>query len=324
MHRVILILMLVAVTSIVGYSWSSKSIETPLSSAQHTEAKPRVSTTTADDNFTPTTTASSENAASQSNQSQAESSGGETNAENLNELKGKALFDELDGFWTLCKQVGNCTEQLAQLKTELPIEWFELLSEYPKLSADWQLRESTIPLESVDSLEARVELFKQSAQEIWGELAHQLFADQFAHLDFTLKANTLEEVKPSEFVLHYQDLISEWESKMGTLNAETPAQKYELAVSLLPNGYSSVELATIKAELQDTYLDAEQTDNIAAREQQMAKQQQTVMTYHDQLDHLKSNLDSQRSASHANWDTQEWNSYYQQQVTEFREQFFRK
>ena len=324
MHRVILILMLVLTTGIIGYSWSSKSTETPLSSAQHTEAKKHVSKTTDDNSPTSKTASFSDNPVSQGKQLRAENLHGKAYAENLTELEGKTLLDELDEFWTLCQQVGNCKEQLAQLKTELPIEWFELLSEYPKLSADWQLRESTIPLESVDSLEARFELFKQSAQEVWGELAHQLFADQFAHLDFTLRAKTLEEVEPTKFVLHYQDLISEWESKTGTLNAETPAQKYELAVSLLPNNYSATELATIKAELQDTYLDAEQTDNIAAREQQVAKQQQRVITYHDQLAHLKSNLDSQRSASHANWDTQEWNSYYQQQVTEFREQFFRK
>ncbi|MCZ8499037.1 hypothetical protein O9929_17440 [Vibrio lentus] len=76
----------------------------------------------------------------------------------------------------------------------------------------------------------------------------------------------------------------------GTLNAETPVQKYELAVSLLPSSYSSVELATIKAKLQDAYLDAEQADNIAVRKQQVAQQQQTVMTYHDQLDQLKSSF----------------------------------
>lgn len=324
MHRVILILMLVAVTSIVGYSWSSKSIETAQSSVQHTEAKKHVSKTTDDNSPTSKTASFSDNPVSQGKQVQTENLHGKVYAEDLIELEGKSLLNELDKFWTLCQQLGNCTEQLAQLKSKLPIEWFELLSDYPKLSADWQVMESTIPLESVDSLEARVELFKQSAQKIWGELAHQLFADQFAHLDFTLKANTLEEVEPTEFVLHYQGLISEWESKTGTLNAETPAQKYELAVSLLPSSYSSAELATIKAELQETYLDAEQADNIAAREQQVAQQQQTVITYHDQLDHLKSSLDSQRSASHANWDTQEWNSYYQQQVTEFREQFFRK
>lgn len=322
MHRVILILMLVAVTSIVGYSWSSKSTETLQSSVQHTEEKQHVSKTTDNDRHTSNTASFSDNPVSQGKQVQAEGLHGKAYAENLTELEGKALLNEIDEFWTLCQQVGNCTEQLAQLKTELPIEWFELLSAYRKLSAEWQVRESTIPLESIDSLEARVELFKQSAQEVWGELAHQLFADQFAQLDFTLSANMLEEIEPTEFVLHYQDLLSEWESKTGTLNAETPAQKYELAVSLLPNSYSPAELATIKAELQQTYLDAAQAENITAREQQVAQQQQTVMTYHDQLDQLKSSLESQRSASHANWDTRQWNDYYQQQITEFREQFF--
>ncbi|OMO22518.1 chromosome partitioning protein ParA [Vibrio sp. 10N.222.47.A9] len=316
--------MLVAVTSIVGYSWSSKSIETPLSSAQHTEAKPRVSATTADDNSTPTATASLENAASQSNQSQAESSGGETNAENLTELKGKALFDELDGFWTLCQERDDCTEQLARLKAELPGIWFELLSDYPQLSVDWQLTQSTIPLESIETLEERVALFKQSAQQVWGELAHQLFADQFTHLDFTLDANTLEENEANQFLANYQDLLSEWQNNTGTLNAETQLQKYELAVSLIPSSYSAVEIASVKADLQDAYLDEAQASNIAAREQQVAQQQQTVMSYHEQLDQLKATLDSQRSSSYATWTQHDWDSYYQQQVTDFREQFFSK
>ncbi|WP_333918621.1 chromosome partitioning protein ParA [Vibrio crassostreae] len=316
--------MLVLTASIIGYSWSSKSIEAPQSSVKHTEAEQYVSKATDDYSPTSNTAGSSGNPVSQGKQDHADNLHGQTHAEHLAELEGKALFNELDEFWKLCQQRDDCAEQLARLKSELPSIWFELLSDYPKLSAGWQVRESTIPLESINSLEARVELFKQSAQEIWGELAHQLFADQFARLDFTLSTNTLEEIEPTEFISHYQDLLAEWANKTGTLNAETPAQQYELAISLLPNSYSSAELATIKAELQDTYLDAAQSDNIAAREQQVARQQQTVMSYHEQLEQLKATLDSQRSASHANWDTQEWNSYYQQQVTEFREQFFRK
>jgi len=316
--------MLVAVTSIVGYSWSSKTNETPLSSAQHTEAKPRVSATTDDDNSTPTATASSENSASHSNQAQAGALDGKILAENLSEFEGKALFDELDGFWTLCQQRDDCTEQLARLKSELPSTWFELLSDYPQLSVDWQLTHSTIPLESIETLEERVALFKQSAQQVWGELAHQLFADQFAHLDFTLDANTLEENEANQFLANYQDLLSEWQNNTGTLNAETQLQKYELAVSLIPSSYSAVEIASVKADLQDAYLDEAQASNIAAREQQVAQQQQTVMSYHEQLDQLKATLGSQRSSSYATWTQQDWDSYYQQQVTDFREQFFSK
>ncbi len=324
MHRVILILVLVLTASIVGYSWSSKSTETPLSSAQHTGPKPRVSATTTEDNFTPTATASSGNAASQNKQAEAESSGGETNAENLSELEGKALFDELDGFWKLCQQRDDCTEQLARLKSELPGIWFELLSDYPLLSVDWQLTQSSIPLESIETLEERVALFKQSAQQVWGELAHQLFADQFAHLDFTLDANTLKENEASQFLANYQDLLSEWQNNTDTLNAETQLQKYELAVSLIPSSYSPAEIVSVKADLQETYLDEMQASNITAREQQVAQQQQTVMSYHEQLEQLKVTLDSQRSSSYATWTQHDWDSYYQQQVTDFREQFFSK
>ncbi|UPR26692.1 chromosome partitioning protein ParA [Vibrio cyclitrophicus] len=316
--------MLVLTASIIGYSWSSKTNETPLSSAQHTEAKPRVPTTTVDDNSTPTAIASSENTASQNKQAEAESSGGETHVENLSELEGKALFDELDGFWALCKQRDDCTEQLARLKSELPSIWFELLSDYPQLSVDWQLTQSTIPLESIETLEERVALFKQSAQQVWGELAHQLFADQFAHLDFTLDANTLKENEASQFLANYQGLLSEWQNNTDTLNAETQLQKYELAVSLIPNSYSPAEIVSVKADLQETYLDETEANNIAAREQQVAQQQQTVMTYHEQLDQLKATLGSQRSSSYATWTQQDWDSYYQQQVSDFREQFFSK
>ncbi|OEE91648.1 hypothetical protein [Vibrio crassostreae] len=316
--------MLVLTASIICYSWSSKTNETALSSAQHTEPKPRVSTTTNDDNSTPTATASSENSASHSNQAQAGALDGKILAENWSELEGKALFDELDGFWKLCQQRDDCAEQLARLKSELPGIWFELLSDYPQLSADWQLTQSTIPLESIETLEDRVALFKQSAQQVWGELAHQLFADQLAHLDFTLDANTLEKNEASQFLANYQDLLSEWQNNTGTLNAETQLQKYELAVSLIPSSYNPAEVASVKADLQDAYLDEAQASNIAAREQQVAQQQQTVMSYHEQLDQLKATLDSQRSSSYATWTQQDWDSYYQQQVTDFREQFFSK
>ncbi len=316
--------MLVLTTGIIGYSWSSKTTETTLASAQHVEAKPRVSKTTADDNSTQTATASLENSPLESKQAHAGSMDGEAYAENLTELEGKALFDELDGFWALCQRRDDCTEQLARLKSELPNMWFELLSDYPLLAVDWQLTQSTIPLESIEILEERIALFKQSARQVWGELAHQLFADQFAHLDFTLDANTLEENEASQFLANYQDLLNEWQNNTATLNTETQLQKYELAVSLIPSSYSAVEIASVKADLQDAYLDEAQASNITAREQQVAQQQQTVMNYHEQLDQLKATLDSQRSSSYTTWTQQDWDSYYQQQVTSFRKKFFSK
>lgn len=319
MQRVILIIMLTSLVSMIGYSWSSKTPQTPTSSLELEEGyQPIDDRSLADNHATETKQNTSHPSV------KPETINRQKYAEQLVSLEGKSLFNELDQFWAQCEQANNCTVQLSQLESELSKEWFELLSNYPALYSDWKTMESTIPLESIDSLEARVELFKQSAQEVWGELAHQLFADQFARLDFTLSTNSLEEIEPTEFIPHYQDLLAEWANRSGTLNAETSAQQYELAVSLLPNSYSSAELATIKAELQETYLDAAQSDNIAAREQQVAQQQQTVMIYQEQLDQLKATLDSQRTSSYATWTQQDWDSYYLQQVTDFREQFFSK
>lgn len=244
--------------------------------------------------------------------------------EGLSELQGRALFDELDEFWKVCQQRDDCIEQLARLKSELSSIWFELLSGYPELTVDWQLAQSSIPLESIENIEERIALFKQSAQQVWGKLANQLFADQFAHLDFTLDANVLEESEANQFLTNYQDLLSEWQNSAGTLNAETQLQKYELAVSLIPTSYSPSEIVLIKTDLQESYLDATQANDIGAREQQVEQQNQTVMTYHEQLNQLKATLNAQRTSSHDTWAQQDWDSYYQQKITDFREQFFSK
>ena len=318
MLRVILIIMLTILVGMVGYSWSSKEPKTTYSSVEYEhvsapiEARP-VTISHIDDNRTSISYPTDE----------AESFDHVVFAELLLDLEGKALFNELDQFWGLCQQTSNCREQLALLQDELTSEWFELLSHYPTLSAEWKSVESTMPLESIETLEEKVSVFKQSALQVWGELAHQLFSGQFAHLNFTLSASLIKEVEATEFVSHYRNLIMEWDGQAEVLNADTAVKKYELAISLLPSSFSPNELASIKTELQEIYLDDSQANNIVAREHQVAQQQQTVATYHEQLAQLKSSLVVLRSTSHRDWSSQEWDSYYQQEISGFRENFFK-
>ncbi|CAH6927251.1 Chromosome partitioning protein ParA [Vibrio chagasii] len=318
MQRVILIIMLTALVGMISYSWSSK---TPVTSTALVEQE---AVAQQSDDYPLIENHETERQQDALRQPDLPVTiDGKAYAEQLVSLEGKSLFSEFDQFWAQCEQANNCKVQLSQLESELPKEWFELLSSYPALYSEWKTMESTIPLDSVDDLEARVALFKQSAQQIWGELAHQLFSDQFAHLDLTLSAKAVNSIEANEFTLHYQKLLSQWQSKAEALNVETKAQQYELAMSLLPSSFSPTELASIKAELQEIYLDESQASNIVAREQQVAKQQQTVATYHEQFAQLKSSLDVLRSTSHRDWSTQEWDTYYQQQVSGFRETFFK-
>ena len=318
MQRVILIIMLTILVGMVGYSWSSKEPKTTYSSVEYEhvsapiEARP-VTISHIDDNRTNTSYPTDEE----------EPFDHVAFAEQLLNLEGKTLFSTLNQFWALCQQASNCKAQLSLLQDELPSEWFELLSHYPTLSAEWKSVESTMPLESIETLEEKVSVFKQSALQVWGELAHQLFSDQFAHLNFTLSASLIKEVEATEFVSHYRNLIMEWDGQAEVLNADTAVKKYELAISLLPSSFSPNELASIKTELQEIYLDDSQANNIVAREHQVAQQQQTVATYHEQLAQLKSSLVVLRSTSHRDWSTQEWDNYYQQQVSSFRENFFK-
>ncbi|CAH7132749.1 Chromosome partitioning protein ParA [Vibrio chagasii] len=313
-----LIIMLIALVGMISYSWSSKTPETSTALVEQEAVAQQSDDYPLIENHE---TERQQDALRQPNLPV--TIDGKAYAEQLVSLEGKSLFSEFDQFWAQCEQTNNCKVQLSQLESELPKEWFELLSNYPALYSEWKTMESTIPLDSVDDLEARVALFKQSAQQIWGELAHQLFSDQFAHLDFTLSAKAVNSIEAYEFTLHYQKLLSQWQSKAEALNVETKAQQYELAMSLLPSSFSPTELASIKAELQEIYLDESQASNIVAREQQVAKQQQTVATYHEQFAQLKSSLDVLRSTSHRDWSTQEWDTYYQQQVSGFRETFFK-
>ena len=318
MHRVILIIMLTTLVGMISYSWSSKETETSPPMVEHgsvsdsTEDRP-LTTHHIADNRTNTSYPTDE----------PESVDHIVFAEQLLGLEGKALLNTLDQFWLQCQQASNCREQLTLLQDELPSEWFELLSHYPTLSAEWKSVESTMPLESIETLKERVRVFERSAQQVWGELTHQIFSDQFAHLNFTLSASLIIEVEATEFVLSYQNLLMEWEGQAEVLNADTAAKKYELAISLLPSSLSPTELVSIKRELQETYLDESQASNIVAREQQVAQQQQKVATYHEQFAQFKSSLDVLRSTSHRDWSSQEWNSYYQQQISGFRESFFK-
>ncbi len=318
MQRVMSIIMLTALVGMISYSWSSKAPETSTALVeQEAVDQPNDDYPLIENHGTER----QQDALRQPNPPEAID--GKAYAEQLVSLKGKSLFNELDQFWAQCEQTSNCTVQLSQLESELPKEWFELLSNYPAIYSDWKTMESIIPLDSVDGLEARVALFKQSTQQVWGELTHQLFADQFAHLDFTISAKALNLVEANEFTLHYHKLLAQWQGKAETLNADTAAKKYELAISLLPSSFSPTELASIKTELQEIYLDDSQANNIVAREQQVAQQQQTVVTYHEQLAQLKSSLGVLRYTSHRDWSSQEWDSYYQQEISGFRENFFK-
>ncbi|MEF1306862.1 chromosome partitioning protein ParA, partial [Vibrio owensii] len=83
-----------------------------------------------------------------------------------------------------------------------------------------------------------------------------------------------------------------------------------------------IEREALIEELQHTYLSEQESEEIHAREQQVAEQKQQVRDYQSELQQLESKLATQRATSHAGLSDSEWQRYYQQEVANFRREFF--
>ncbi|MDW2013747.1 hypothetical protein R7P70_24595, partial [Vibrio sp. Vb0301] len=57
-------------------------------------------------------------------------------------------------------------------------------------------------------------------------------------------------------------------------------------------------------------------------EKQIAKHTQHVRSYQNELKQLESRLAPQRATSHASWSESDWQCYYQQEIANFRREFF--
>ncbi|KYN26388.1 hypothetical protein AUQ44_15255 [Vibrio cidicii] len=240
----------------------------------------------------------------------------------LRELQGRVLREQLESFWRECVHKQNCEKQLAQLQTLLSVEWFQLLQNFRQRSRQWQDAQANMPLESLDSLSQRIEMFKQNALEIWGPLSTVLLADQFAILEFRLDSVPLTQIEASQFVEQYQSLIERWQQQGDVLEFEDKQTHYERALSLIPSHYSADEREQIRQTLAQKYLSDEQSSEIAFRAQQEREQEKQVEDYQRALAQLKASLEEQRARRYASWDEQQWQNYYQQQIARFRREFF--
>ncbi|WP_199437322.1 chromosome partitioning protein ParA [Vibrio owensii] len=240
----------------------------------------------------------------------------------LNDAKGRALKAEIETFWHTCMSDHNCESKLAELESYMSGERFALLANYHQLNSLWQQSVGDLLFDEQQPLASRVALLKAEARKIWGELAEVIFADEFALYDFSLQAEQLDSIPAQDYVQAFEDLVHEWQGNEETLGLTSDQAKYERAVALIPNNGSQTEREALIEELQQTYLSEQESEEIHAREQQVAEQKQQVRDYQSELQQLESILATQRATSHAGLSDSEWQRYYQQEVADFRREFF--
>ena len=157
---------------------------------------------------------------------------------------------------------------------------------------------------------------------MWGQEASRVLADEFALYDFTVEAQSLSLVPTEEYVQQYQQLIERWQANETTLNLASDLAKFENALTLLPSSYTSMQRQQVVEQLSSIYLTSLQVSGILARQQQVATQDQQIVDYQSQLSELKSSLSSRRTTSYAQMSDAQWQAYYQQQIEQFRIEFF--
>lgn len=246
----------------------------------------------------------------------------EAMAKRLSELKGRAFKAEIEMFWHTCMSDHNCESHLAELEAHLSAERFALLANYHQLNSLWQQSLGNLLFDEQQPLASRIALLKSEAKKIWGELAEVIFADEFALYDFSVQAEQLASTPAQGYVQAYEDLLQTWQGSEAALGLESQQAKYERAVALIPDGVTESEREALIQALQQNYLSEKESEEIVAREQQIAEQKQQVRDYQSEFQQLESRLASQRATSHASWSDSEWQRYYQQAVADFRRAFF--
>ncbi|MGR2666591.1 chromosome partitioning protein ParA [Vibrio campbellii] len=246
----------------------------------------------------------------------------EAMAKRLSEFKGRAFKAEIEMFWHTCMSDHNCESQLAELEAYLSAERFALLANYHQLNSLWQQSLGNLLFDEQQPLASRVALLKSEAKKIWGELAEVIFADEFALYDFSVQAEQLASTPAQDYVQAYEDLLQTWQGSEAALGLESQQAKYERAVTLIPDDVTESEREALIQAFKRNYLSEQESEEIVAREQQIAEQKQQVRDYQSELQQLELRLASQRATSHANWSDSEWQRYYQQAVMEFRRAFF--
>ncbi|MGF1777282.1 chromosome partitioning protein ParA [Vibrio nomapromontoriensis] len=245
-----------------------------------------------------------------------------TLAEQLNTLKGRALVREIDVFWRTCMSEQNCDNLLSELETYLSHDRYELVKNFQQLNNQWQQSIGNLLFDKQQTLASRIAQFKADAHRIWGPLANVILEDEFALYDFSLQAEQLNNEPIQNYLASFEELLQTWQGKEETLGLDSNQAKFERAVALIPGAIDEAERQAIINELKQTYLTPAESDAIDTRQQQVKQQQSLVRDYQSELQQLESELSQQRATIYANLSALQWQHHHQQQIANFRREFF--
>jgi hypothetical protein len=263
-------------------------------------------------------------------------------AQSLQQLQGRPLRLKLARFWLSCRATDNCDQQLAQLQGVLPEQLLGVLINFEANQVQHRamLGDELMP-HDID-LEDKVARIKAINEQVFGDAAALLYADDYANYSQALSGQALGEYLSSEdFVAQFTELalrglvdndvgINDGAINSNATKALLASQRgtaqgialYEQGMSFIPKKASLQEQQGIDKALAKQWLSKQQQTQLRNRQGQIASQEGQKQDYQQAFKALMLDLSAQRQTTLAHLSMDEWLAYQGQQKAQFRQAFF--
>jgi hypothetical protein len=262
-------------------------------------------------------------------------------AQSLQQLQGSPLRLKLARFWLSCRATDNC-DQLAQLQGVLPEQLLGVLINFEANQVQHRamLGDELMP-HDID-LEDKVARIKAINEQVFGDAAALLYADDYENYSQTLSGQTLGEYLTREdFVVQFTELalrgivdndndINDGAINSNATKALLTSQRgtaqgmalYEQGMSFIPKNASLQDQQAIEHALAKQWLSKQQQTQLRNRKGQIASQEGQKQDYQQAFKTLMLDLSAQRQTTLAHFSMDEWLAYQGQQKAQFRQAFF--
>lgn len=243
--------------------------------------------------------------------------------ENLKTALGSVLRQNIEQFWQRCRHQQNCELQLDQLRENFSPERFELVATY------WQKQTQRDALFGEDFMSQDTELGDKIAnvkaidQQVWGQQADILFADQYAYYDLIqLQDESVGYSSVAQASQRITQRLMQYENHWDSFSLSTNSARYEQALRLIPAHFSLEQREELQQHLSEFYLNEQEIGEIVQRQVAEKGQAQQIENYQQALAQLNDTLSEQRKVQFSSLAAEQWSQYTAQKRYEFRQDFF--
>jgi hypothetical protein len=263
-------------------------------------------------------------------------------SQSLQQLQGRPLRLKLARFWLSCRATDNCDQQLAQLQGVLPEQLLGVLIIFEANQVQHRAMLGDELMPHGVNLEDKIARIKAINEQVFGDAAALLYADDYANYSQALSGQALGEYLTSEdFVAQFTELalrdlvnndngINDGAINSRATKALLASQRgtaqgmalYEQGLSFIPENASLQEQQAIEKALAKQWLSKAQHTQLRERQVQLVSQERQKQDYQQAFKTLMLDLSAQRQTTLAHLSMDEWLAYQGQQKAQFRQAFF--